>query len=349
MNTNSQNDDLTLNAAARAIISGNVDNVRAGPNVILGSGNRRRQAGTSNTVHVDGWDELRWILQLGPHLLAAAVNQDHLPMASEIDRSPDSIRQLEASKRRRQEFVHKSVIHKKVKESKSTQLYTAEEKSDMYVSSITSVAKTKETDQRADPKLEDAGTCHIDTTNDKNTIHDETGANGNTTDGYSGENHFSSPCCAICLKSYTVDDAICWSRNPKCSHHFHCSCIEIWLLRNDNCPMCREPYLDTHHHEDANHDGYSEVEDRVPPLRPEEIENLELGVVDPNQVNSSSANTMEAAELMEVMAGIERLYRQANDRLFLQTNSGHNFQITISRPDSPTISDIEAEIFPPTG
>lgn len=53
----------------------------------------------------------------------------------------------------------------------------------------------------------------------------------------------SQPGCAICLKDYVDGDRICWSSNPRCSHHFHGDCVEEWLLRNDECPLCRELYV----------------------------------------------------------------------------------------------------------
>lgn len=49
--------------------------------------------------------------------------------------------------------------------------------------------------------------------------------------------------CAICLTPYEVGDEICWSPNPECNHVFHHNCIEHWLLKHDECPMCRASYI----------------------------------------------------------------------------------------------------------
>ena len=49
--------------------------------------------------------------------------------------------------------------------------------------------------------------------------------------------------CQICLADFEVGDKICWSNNPDCVHTFHISCLEPWLLKHDECPLCRCPYL----------------------------------------------------------------------------------------------------------
>lgn len=49
--------------------------------------------------------------------------------------------------------------------------------------------------------------------------------------------------CPICLGEFEVGQDICRSPNEKCSHIFHVHCVVPWLLKNNDCPCCREDYL----------------------------------------------------------------------------------------------------------
>ena len=49
--------------------------------------------------------------------------------------------------------------------------------------------------------------------------------------------------CTICLVDYDDGDQVCFSHNPKCTHHFHKECIIEWLRDHDECPCCRCNYL----------------------------------------------------------------------------------------------------------
>lgn len=49
--------------------------------------------------------------------------------------------------------------------------------------------------------------------------------------------------CQICLADFEVGDKICWSNNPECVHTFHIGCLEPWLMKHDECPLCRCKYL----------------------------------------------------------------------------------------------------------
>ncbi|MCO5608776.1 hypothetical protein L7F22_062992 [Adiantum nelumboides] len=42
--------------------------------------------------------------------------------------------------------------------------------------------------------------------------------------------------CSICLETPVVDDVVC--RLP-CMHGFHLKCIDEWLGRQANCPICK--------------------------------------------------------------------------------------------------------------
>ncbi len=66
----------------------------------------------------------------------------------------------------------------------------------------------------------------------------------NTTEELHDTNEMYSPrVCPICMESYTDGDDIAWSYNEACTHVFHRECIVRWLMKNDDCPMCRASYL----------------------------------------------------------------------------------------------------------
>jgi len=43
--------------------------------------------------------------------------------------------------------------------------------------------------------------------------------------------------CSICLNDLDEGDAV--RRLPGCSHTFHKSCIDLWMLRRADCPLCK--------------------------------------------------------------------------------------------------------------
>eukprot|EP00979_Chaetoceros_neogracilis_P009524 scaffold2166_cov144-Chaetoceros_neogracile.AAC.2 len=58
------------------------------------------------------------------------------------------------------------------------------------------------------------------------------------------ETLYSPKTCAICLEIYKVNDTVCWSANEACHHAYHFDCMMDWLMENDECPLCRENYLE---------------------------------------------------------------------------------------------------------
>jgi hypothetical protein len=56
-------------------------------------------------------------------------------------------------------------------------------------------------------------------------------------------NCYSSTSCSICCESYHFDDSIACSKNNKCNHVYHEACIINWLLKHDDCPLCRRSYI----------------------------------------------------------------------------------------------------------
>lgn len=56
---------------------------------------------------------------------------------------------------------------------------------------------------------------------------------------------FEAPdeCCGICLLDYEIGEEVALSPNEECVHAYHKECIVGWLRKNDDCPLCRQPYL----------------------------------------------------------------------------------------------------------
>ena len=54
---------------------------------------------------------------------------------------------------------------------------------------------------------------------------------------------YSHDQCPICLLDYEEGDLISWSRNKQCHHYFHRDCLLVWLMKHEDCPYCRRPYL----------------------------------------------------------------------------------------------------------
>lgn len=76
----------------------------------------------------------------------------------------------------------------------------------------------------------------------------------NTTDD---DNESVQDPCPICLEEYKDGDEICWSHSEACEHVFHRNCIFEWLVRHDECPICRQNFLSLngiHEHDEAHND-----------------------------------------------------------------------------------------------
>merc|ERR1719152_70395 len=43
--------------------------------------------------------------------------------------------------------------------------------------------------------------------------------------------------CPICLSDFAASDNI--RQLPGCGHCFHQSCVDLWLIRRPDCPMCK--------------------------------------------------------------------------------------------------------------
>ncbi len=48
--------------------------------------------------------------------------------------------------------------------------------------------------------------------------------------------------CAICLGDYTEKDKVA-ELNCDQRHYFHAACLEDWLKRKPECPLCKKPVV----------------------------------------------------------------------------------------------------------
>ena len=48
--------------------------------------------------------------------------------------------------------------------------------------------------------------------------------------------------CAICLGDYTEKDEVA-ELNCDQRHYFHAACLEDWLKRKPECPLCKKPVV----------------------------------------------------------------------------------------------------------
>ncbi|KAJ0265968.1 E3 ubiquitin-protein ligase RING1 [Hirschfeldia incana] len=85
-----------------------------------------------------------------------------------------------------------------------------------------------------------------------------------------GEGIIDGTDCSVCLSEFEEDEAV--RLLPKCSHAFHVSCIDMWLLSHKNCPLCRAPVFSpaevrnkrteaNHHHHHQTESGTSNGEE----------------------------------------------------------------------------------------
>ena len=45
--------------------------------------------------------------------------------------------------------------------------------------------------------------------------------------------------CSVCLEPFLPDQEVAWSKSLKCRHCFHADCLIPWLMKHDDCPLCR--------------------------------------------------------------------------------------------------------------
>jgi hypothetical protein len=87
-------------------------------------------------------------------------------------------------------------------------------------------------------------------------LHYSTASNGTEP-----EQRLASGLCTICLSIYKVGSDVVWSSNAACEHVFHQDCIEKWLIKQREgplCPCCRRDFIvDPFDVADFDHSGDS--------------------------------------------------------------------------------------------
>lgn len=53
----------------------------------------------------------------------------------------------------------------------------------------------------------------------------------------------ASSTCSICWEKYRDGETVCLSSNKHCNHAYHFDCILPWLLKRNDCPLCRRNFL----------------------------------------------------------------------------------------------------------
>jgi hypothetical protein len=88
--------------------------------------------------------------------------------------------------------------------------------------------------------------------------------------------------CSICLCNYEVGSDVVWSSNQACDHVFHEQCIEQWLMKQREgplCPCCRRDFI-------------------LDPYDLEDDEEVDPELLAFNLMESATFNLMESGELV---------------------------------------------------
>ena len=118
----------------------------------------------------------------------------------------------------------------------------------------------------------------------------------------------ASGICTICLSSFTIGSTVVWSSNPSCEHVFHEDCIEKWLLKQREgplCPCCRRDFIvdpddvtaedqQENEHDSNNDETFEPPPESAPPSRTEQgRSNLNNDVSASNTTTNQNNNNEE--------------------------------------------------------
>ena len=116
--------------------------------------------------------------------------------------------------------------------------------------------------------------------------------------------HTTTEPCPICLTEYEEGDKICWSQSSQCTHMFHRKCIFEWLMKHNDCPLCRNDFLT------LAEDGFELSSPRR--ISSEEVASTSVGSSDTQRAQiqqlSSRHEDPEAPQLNGLFRGLQMFY-----------------------------------------
>lgn len=59
------------------------------------------------------------------------------------------------------------------------------------------------------------------------------------------DDEFDENICSICLEPFYNHEELSWSKAQKCQHVFHTECLIPWLMKHEECPVCRTEFMTT--------------------------------------------------------------------------------------------------------
>ncbi len=84
------------------------------------------------------------------------------------------------------------------------------------------------------------------------TSDEEMGVQMETSDMDSGTNSTDTEnLCSVCLEPFLEGEEVAWSRQLTCNHCFHSSCLITWLMKHEDCPVCRAIFMNMNDFEDT--------------------------------------------------------------------------------------------------
>jgi len=175
--------------------------------------------------------------------------------------------EIESERKEREEFIQSNTVCKKISLKKEKRFPISLPSSKLFDKNTTNdgeveLAETVSLSDEEEQQQEQQFCIKIDTSNRRNEIKiftkdEATNVNNKPkkTQGAriyepiglepndSSTSYTTLQSCSICFDEYKENDEICCSKNRGCKHVFHKKCIVQWLMRNDDCPLCRAPFL----------------------------------------------------------------------------------------------------------